>query len=150
MVLTVSVLETFLQVLSKNSIWHFDVAWLLFQQFNSRDLRPVPFLVILKFIFNLNDKESSNCETLKSKKYRLTYEPYYIWHPNLYLTVMNYCCKELHVTYNMVQLIIWSFPKERTNVLWWGICKRTVTTLTLTVIVKATPDVNPYEQIDDM
>ena len=47
-----SVLDLFLQVLSKNSIWHFDIIWLISQQFTRRDLTPVAFLVYL-FIFDL-------------------------------------------------------------------------------------------------
>ena len=40
---------TFLQVLFKKLIWHFDVTWLISQQFTCRDIKPVAFLVPSKF-----------------------------------------------------------------------------------------------------
>ena len=42
---TFSVLDLILQVVSKNSIWDFDVTQLISQQFTHRDLKPVVFLV---------------------------------------------------------------------------------------------------------
>ena len=39
-----SVLDLYLQVLSKKSIWYFDVTWLILQQFTRRDLKPAAFL----------------------------------------------------------------------------------------------------------
>ena len=42
---TFSVLDLFLQVLSKKSIWHFDVTWLILQRFSREDLKPVIFLL---------------------------------------------------------------------------------------------------------
>ena len=46
---TFSVLDLFLQVLSKKTVWYFDVTWLISQQFTSRDLKPVAFHVYIKF-----------------------------------------------------------------------------------------------------
>ena len=44
---TFSVLDLFLQVLSKKAIWHFDVTWLISQQFSRRDSKSVAFLVFI-------------------------------------------------------------------------------------------------------
>ena len=43
---TFSVLDLFLQVLSKKSIWHFDVTWLILQRFSREDLKPVILLLL--------------------------------------------------------------------------------------------------------
>ena len=51
-VLTFSVLDLFLQILFRKLIWHFDVIWLIPQQFTRRDLKPVAFLVLYKNVFN--------------------------------------------------------------------------------------------------
>ena len=48
LMLTFSVLDLFLQMLSKKAIWHFDVIWLVSQQFTRRDLKPVAFPVCSK------------------------------------------------------------------------------------------------------
>ena len=46
--LTFSVLDLFLQLLSKKSIWYFVVAWSISQQFTRRYLKSVAFFVSIK------------------------------------------------------------------------------------------------------
>ena len=42
---TFSILDYFFASFVQKSIWHFDVTWLISQQFSRRDLKPVTFLV---------------------------------------------------------------------------------------------------------
>lgn len=59
-------------------------------------------LSLWNLFFDLNNSELKNCKTLKSNKERAIYKPCQIEHPNPYLTAVNYCCKELHVTCDRV------------------------------------------------
>ena len=49
-----SVLDLFSVSFSKKCIWYFDITWLISQQFNRRDLRPMTFLVLIKNWKNSN------------------------------------------------------------------------------------------------
>ena len=54
-IFTFSVLNLFLQVLPERFIWHFDITWLVFQQFTRRDLKPAAFPVPVFSILAFNE-----------------------------------------------------------------------------------------------
>ena len=54
-IFTFSVLNLFLQVLPERFIWHFDITWLVFQQFTRGDLKPAAFPVPVFSILAFNE-----------------------------------------------------------------------------------------------
>ena len=82
--LTFYVVYLFLQVLSKKSIWRFDVSWSIYQQFILRDLKPVALLVF-------NQKEAQSCQFFtnwwKALFQFLTSTTFFIFHCYHYVAI---------------------------------------------------------------
>ena len=60
--------DVLLQVLFKKSVWHFDVTWLISQEFIRRDLKPVAFFV---FIWTI-DKLSGELQLIITDYFTIT------------------------------------------------------------------------------